>query len=74
MLRPMPRAIGHWAAPLPSSYGLHLVWVHEKEPERAMELEAVRSQVREALLAERGDAALEAELERLRYFDLARSK
>ena len=49
---------GQWTGPIPSAYGLHLVWVHDRSPATISRLDAVRSEVREALLAERGDRAL----------------
>ncbi len=54
-----------WAGPIASSYGQHLVWVHERSPERAAELASVRGEVREALLTERADAQL---AKRLRWW------
>ena len=56
---------GRWAGPIASSYGQHLVWIHERSPARAAELASVRGEVREALLAERADAEL---AKRLRWW------
>ncbi len=36
---------GVWHGPIPSAYGLHLVWIHERVPERPPSLDEVRSQV-----------------------------
>ncbi|MEM7410542.1 MAG: peptidyl-prolyl cis-trans isomerase [Myxococcota bacterium] len=55
-----------WSGPVASAYGTHLVWVHERTPERAQRFEEVRDQVRYAWLAERRREALETALERLR--------
>jgi hypothetical protein len=57
---------GGWSGPLASSYGLHLVWVHERSPAGPLPLESVTAEVRAALLAERGEAELRARLHRLR--------
>jgi hypothetical protein len=57
---------GEWAGPVPSAYGLHLVWVHEATAPRLPSLESVRAQARELLLAERANAALGETLQRLR--------
>jgi hypothetical protein len=45
-----PRA---WAGPVRSSYGLHLVWVHERIAARVLALDSVASQVAQQLLHER---------------------
>jgi hypothetical protein len=50
--------VGQWTGPIPSAYGLHLVWVRDRAPAELSRLDAVRSEVREALLAERGERAL----------------
>jgi parvulin-like peptidyl-prolyl isomerase len=49
---------GRWAGPVPSAYGRHLVWIHARTPAVLSRLDAVRSEVREALLAERGERML----------------
>ena len=36
---------GQWYGPLPSSYGLHLVWVHERLPSRAPDFEVLRNRI-----------------------------
>ncbi len=57
---------GAWSAPVASSYGWHRVFVHERSAARASRLDVVRGEVREALLAERGAAAVRAALTELR--------
>jgi hypothetical protein len=47
-----------WSGPIPSSYGLHLVWVHEAEPSRPATLPEVEKAVRAEILREREEAAL----------------
>lgn len=64
--RVLRQAPGGWAGPVPSAYGLHLVWVHEAVPSRLPSSESVRASARELLLAEREDAALKEALQRLR--------
>lgn len=44
---------GSWSAPIPSAFGLHLVFVSEKWPAGVPPLSAVRSRVARALQAER---------------------
>jgi hypothetical protein len=57
---------GRWHGPVASSYGAHLVKVRARTPARVSPLAAVRSEVREALLAERADAAVRAGIAALR--------
>ena len=57
---------GSWSVPIPSPYGLHLVFVTEKVPTQAPALEAVRSQVLLRLVAERRDRHLASTLRGLR--------
>ena len=57
---------GTWSGPIPSAYGLHLVFVHEREPERALAFEQARDAVRHAVIAERRRTALERGLRALR--------
>jgi len=40
---------GEWSDPVPSAYGVHLVWVEEITPERLPPLESVRTRVAGAL-------------------------
>jgi hypothetical protein len=62
----MQPAPGSWSEPIRSAYGWHLIYVHEHRPAHPSDLETVRGEVREALLAERGEARLQEELARLR--------
>lgn len=62
----MAAPIGGWSDPIESSYGLHLVWVHETAAAAAPPLDAVRTRVRAAVLQERRREALRSELARLR--------
>ncbi len=57
---------GGWAGPLPSSYGHHLVWVHQRSPVRTPDLASIRARVRDAWLTERAAAELAARLRRWR--------
>jgi len=57
---------GAWAGPVASSYGLHLVLVEERVAPRTPALAAVRGAVREALLAERGEARKQEQIAWLR--------
>ena len=61
----LPR-IAAWTGPIASPYGLHLVWVYEAVPGRQPALAAVRSRVRAALLADRGQRAVAEATRRLR--------
>lgn len=55
-----------WSGPIASSYGYHLVWIHRRRAAVLSKLSVVRPEVREALLYERGEAALRRELALLR--------
>ncbi|MBW2395983.1 MAG: peptidyl-prolyl cis-trans isomerase [Deltaproteobacteria bacterium] len=55
-----------WSGPIRSAYGHHWVYLHERTPEGPIALGAVRTEVRESLLAERGDRALAAWIAELR--------
>lgn len=57
--------VGAWSEPLRSAYGWHLVWIHEREPARLPELDAVRSRLIHQLLRERRRERLAQGLERL---------
>ena len=61
----LPR-IAAWTGPIASACGLHLVWVYEAVPGRQPALAAVRSRVRAALLADRGQRAVAEATMRLR--------
>lgn len=52
--------LGDWVGPLPATGGFHLVWVSERRRARVAALSEAHSQVREALQAERADAAVRA--------------
>jgi hypothetical protein len=58
--------LGRWLGPLPSPYGLHVVWVHERTPEIDPPLDSVRAAVRAALREERAAAALRTGVAALR--------
>jgi PPIC-type PPIASE domain len=58
--------VGAWSGPIASAYGVHLVWVQEREPERALPLEEVRESLVHAVRAERRREALERALAALR--------
>lgn len=55
-----------WSGPIASSYGYHLVWIHGRRAAVLSKLSVVRPEVREALLYQRGQAALRSELAALR--------
>ncbi len=57
---------GAWSDPVPSPFGLHLVWVHERVPERLPALAEVRGPVLYGLLAERRAKALVEGVRKLR--------
>jgi hypothetical protein len=57
---------GRWLGPLPSPYGLHLVWVHARGAARPAELQTVRARVRAAVREARAAAALRDGLRALR--------
>jgi hypothetical protein len=58
--------VGRWSGPISSAYGRHIVWVHDRASAALSRLDAVRSEVREALLAERGERALREFVRELR--------
>ncbi|HEX4953016.1 MAG TPA: peptidyl-prolyl cis-trans isomerase [Thermoanaerobaculia bacterium] len=57
---------GSWSGPIPSDYGHHLVWVHERQEARVLPLESVRDQVEGALLQKLADEWLKLRLRELR--------
>jgi len=57
---------GSWSEPIPSDYGYHLVWVHEREEARVPPLAAVRDQVVQALRQKLADEWLKLRLRELR--------
>lgn len=56
---------GRWAGPIPSGYGLHLVFVRERIEGRAPELDEIRDAVSRDLLTSRRKEQLETMYERL---------
>lgn len=58
--------VGRWSGPLPSAYGLHLVWVHRRIDARDATLEEVRPQLVGRWRAERERELLRTALARLR--------
>jgi hypothetical protein len=58
--------IGRWSGPVASSYGLHLVWVHEREPGATPPLPELRRELRAAWRAEHERLTLRRALEELR--------
>ncbi len=57
---------GVWSGPIPSAYGLHLVWVHRRVEARDPGLEEVRSELSATWRSERGQERLRELLARLR--------
>jgi hypothetical protein len=57
---------GGWHGPLESPYGVHLVWVDERQDVRVAALDAVRAEVRAALREARAAAAVREGLRALR--------
>jgi parvulin-like peptidyl-prolyl isomerase len=57
---------GSWSGPIPSDYGHHLVWVHERQEAHLLPLESVRDQVEQAVLQKLADDWLELRLRELR--------
>jgi len=59
-------APGTWAGPIRSSYGLHVVWVHERLPAAAPSLDAVHGRVVHRLLRDRQEARARSRIAALR--------
>ena len=57
---------GEWSEPLRSTYGVHLVWVHERVAGARRALESVRSAVVEGVRQERAERAVRVALARWR--------
>lgn len=55
-----------WSDPIGSSYGRHVVWIHERTPARMPTLEEVRRSVEADLMRDRERAALREHLVQLR--------
>ena len=64
--RVMEAPVDRWSGPIASSYGAHLVWVHEYEASEIPPLAAIRARVESELLREREQAELVAHTARLR--------
>lgn len=58
-------ALGEWAGPIEGAYGVHLVRVEAREPERLPPLEELRERARAAWMEERRGEATERELARI---------
>jgi parvulin-like peptidyl-prolyl isomerase len=56
---------GHWAGPVESGFGLHLVFVESREAGRTPELEEVRDAVQREWLSQRRRDAVDGLYERL---------
>jgi hypothetical protein len=73
----MHAPLGRWSDPIGSSYGRHVVWVHEEEPARMPELDEVRRSLTADVLRDRERAAMRDHLLRLRAtarIEIARGK
>jgi parvulin-like peptidyl-prolyl isomerase len=57
---------GRWSGPVASSYGLHALWVHEREPARLPGLEELRPELEASWRSEQESRALAAALAELR--------
>ncbi len=57
---------GTWAGPITSSYGLHLVWIHERIPAAVPSLDAVHGRLVHRLLRERQEARARERIAALR--------
>jgi hypothetical protein len=57
---------GAWQGPVASSYGQHLVWVHERVAARPATPASVERRVRDDLVEERARAAIDREIRSLR--------
>jgi parvulin-like peptidyl-prolyl isomerase len=57
---------GAWSQPIPSRFGHHLVWVHERHEAEVPSLEAVQAQVEQRLLEHLADDWLRQRLDELR--------
>ncbi len=62
----IPLSQGEWHGPIRSGYGLHLVYVHERQDGRLPDLNTVRDRVRLALLSERRRDSIKKFYETLR--------
>ena len=62
----MEAEMGRWSGPLASVYGLHFVWLHEREPARLPTLDEVRTRVEGAVYDQREKRAMRDTLTHLR--------
>jgi hypothetical protein len=62
----MEAPVGEWSGPIASAYGLHFVFVHERQPAERPRLDEVASAVQGEVLREREQAAMRARLDALR--------
>ena len=62
----MAVAAGQWQGPIASAYGMHLVWLHEREAAHDPDLDTVRRAVASAMQSEREARVLARELASLR--------
>lgn len=58
--------VGGWSRPIASSYGAHLIWVHERLPSRTSTLAEVRGALRADWVADREEQVLAVALGELR--------
>ena len=58
--------VGRWSGPLPSSYGLHVVYVRDRTAGKPRALEEVRDEVRRAWIIEHQREQVEANYRKLR--------
>jgi len=58
--------LGRWSGPIPSSYGTHWVWAHERSPAEVPPLAEIRTRVESELLRERERAGMVDYTTRLR--------
>ena len=64
--RALELPVGSWSDPIPSSYGSHIVWVHERSPSELPALGEIRKRVENEWLREREQKALTDHTEALR--------
>lgn len=62
----MTAPLGQWSEPIASSYGLHLVWPHDRTAAMLPPVSEVQSRVQGELMREREEKAMKAHLESLR--------
>ena len=56
--RVMTLPLATWSGPLPSAYGMHLVWVHERQAAVPPPLDLVRAEIRERMRQDAGERAV----------------